>query len=323
MANDLLYPGSILALHRQAVERLLSAKSSDAALLYLCLMAEQDVAGLQWPADRLNEAHQCLLHLHLVDASQPLPLIQAPRPEDDRPPDYTSQDISQALSNNQGFAALLHEVERLLGKVLSYQDQTGLYLILDYYALPPEVILTLVEWCLEKTARAYGQGRKPTLPQIKREAYQWYRSGINTLEAADEYLHQQHLLIERTRALLACMDIYERDPTPKEGEYLSRWVQLGFSDELVRLAYQNTLFQKGKHNLAYTNAILNRWYSQGLTTPEQVEAAEHRKRHVVPSSDLPDQSQPKTKAKSKPKTPTVVAEDVDRFFREAQRANKT
>lgn len=317
MSNDLLFPGSILALHRQAVERLLSAKSSDAALLYLCLTAEQDVSCLQWPADRLNEAHQCLLRLHLVDASQPLPLIQEPKLEDDRPPDYTTQDIRLALSNNQGFAALLQEVERLLGKVLSYQDQTGLYLILDYYALPPEVILTLVEWCLEKTTRTRGQGRKPTIPQIKREAYQWYLNGINTLDAADEYLHKQHLLFERTRALLACMDIYEREPTPKEETYLSRWVSLGFSDALVRLAYQTTLFQKGKHNLAYTNAILNRWHSQNLTTPEQVEAAQSHKRRAAAPPELA--AQPKARAAS----PTVDADDVDRFFREAQRANKT
>lgn len=318
MENDLLFPGSILALHHKAVERLLSAKNSDAALLYLCLMAEQDAASLQWPADRLKEAHQCLLQLHLINASQPLPLIQSPKPEDDRPPDYTSQDISQALANNLGFAALLHEVERLLGKVLSYQDQTGLYLILDYYALPPEVILTLVEWCLEKTTRTYGPGRKPTIPQIKREAYQWYRNGINTLEAADNYLHQQHLLAERTRALLACMDIYDRDPTPKETEYLSNWVQLGFSDELVRLAYQNTLFQKGRYNLAYTNAILNRWHSQEITTPEQVEAKEKRTRHTVVPPDLPAQTR-----KPNPAPSTVDAEDVDRFFREARQANKT
>lgn len=306
-----LLPGSILALHRRAVERLLSAQNSDAALLYLCLAAEQEVSALSWTADRLNEAHQCLLRLHLAEADQPLP--HTTKPEDDRIPDYTAQDIHQALSNNQGFAALLHEVERLLGKVLSYQDQTGLYSILDYYALPPEVILILVEWCLEKTTRARGEGRKPTIPQIKREAYQWYRQGVNTLEAADHYLHQQHLLAGRARALLACMDIYEREPTPKEEAYLSQWIQNGFSDALVHLAHQNTLFRKGKHSIAYTNAILNRWHSQGLTTPEQVEAAEGRRRISSPSRH------PESAARN----PTVGAEDVDRFFQEAQRANKT
>ena len=56
MAKDLLLPGSILSLHRSAVEKLLKAGNGDAALLYLYLLGHGNAAGLNWPRERLQGA---------------------------------------------------------------------------------------------------------------------------------------------------------------------------------------------------------------------------------------------------------------------------
>lgn len=77
----------------------------------------------------------------------------------------------------------------MLGKVLSPADLKILYTLFDFLALPPEVILTLTGWCVEQ-AKQKGPGRKPTLTQIRREAYKWQKAGIDTLEAADAHLHR-------------------------------------------------------------------------------------------------------------------------------------
>lgn len=57
--------------------------------------------------------------------------VQPQRPvklEDDRPPEYTTQDITLALQNGGGFQALVPAVEKLLGKVLSPADpENSLY----------------------------------------------------------------------------------------------------------------------------------------------------------------------------------------------------
>lgn len=65
-------------------------------------------------------------------------------------------------------------VEQMLGKVLSPADLKILYTLFDFLALPPEVILTLTGWCVEQ-AKQKGPGRKPTLTQIRREAYKCRR----------------------------------------------------------------------------------------------------------------------------------------------------
>ena len=100
MAKDLLLPGSILSLHRSAVEKLLKAGNGDAALLYLCLTAGQNSGALPWGPDQVEAAQNTLLRLGLISSDTP---VQPPRPEkleDDRPPDYTTQDIAQAFQND-------------------------------------------------------------------------------------------------------------------------------------------------------------------------------------------------------------------------------
>lgn len=158
MAKDLLLPGSILSLHRSAVEKLLKAGNGDAALLYLCLTAGQNSGALPWGPDQVEAAQNTLLRLGLISSDTP---GSAPRPEkleDDRPPDYTTQDIAQAFQNDGGFKALVPAVEQMLGKVLSPADLKILYTLFDFLALPPEVILTLTGWCVEQ---AKQKGARP------------------------------------------------------------------------------------------------------------------------------------------------------------------
>lgn len=311
MATGLFLPGNILSLHRKAAERLLAADNGDAALLYLCLLAGKDGSSLKWDAARLESAHKALITMKLADPDQPVTPEPTQKLEDDRPPEYTTQDVAAALQNGSGFAGLVPEVEKLLGKVLSPADLKTLYLLTDYYALPPEVILTLVGWCAEKTAKKYGPGRKPTMPQIKREGQKWYKAGVASLDAADAYLHRQQQLGARGMEILAILGIRDRGPVPREEEYLNAWIPMDFPDEVLRLAYERTVFQTGEFRWAYMNGILNSWNQQGLKTVAAIEASETRRK---PSFKKPVKQQEMV---------PISVEEIDRMFQELEKANQT
>lgn len=308
MANGLFLPGNIISLHRKAADRLLAADNGDAALLYLCLLAGKDGSALKWQADRLEKAHQALVAMKLADPTEPVKAPPAKKLEDDRPPEYTSQDVTAALTNGGGFAVLVPEVEKLLGKVLSPADLKSLLLIHDHLAMPPEVVLTLVGWCAEVSARKYGPGRKPTLPQIKREANKWYKAGVLTLDAADSYLQRQQRLGTRGVEILAILGITGRDPVPQEEAYLHTWIDLGFSDEVLRLAYERTVFQMARQNekfrWSYMNGILTSWHNQGLKTVADIEAAEARRKPSFP------------KKGQQPESQSISTSDMDRMLAE-------
>lgn len=270
----LFYPGSILSLHRSAAQRLISAGNGDAALLYLCLLGDRDGAALKWDAPRLEAARTALVSLKLLAADTPVAPAPAPKLEDNTPPDYSTQDITQALQGGD-FQALVPEVERRLGKLLSPADLKSLYFIYDYLALPAEVILLLLGWCIQQEEEKHP-GRRPTLPQMKREASRWQKAGACDLDSAEAYLQRRSRLNTRGREILHLLGRGDRPAVPKEEVFLDSWSQLPFPDETLTLAYERTLFHVGKFNWSYMNGILLSWHKQGLHTPEAILASEER-----------------------------------------------
>lgn len=280
-AQTPFYPGELLALNSQAADRLLKAGNGDAALLYLQLLrlgqCDRGRArrALNWTEDRVYAAWDALVGLALVDPAQSG--RTAERPADDQPPAYTAADLARELERaSSPFPALVEEVQRSLGKILSGTDLKQLFTIYDYLALPAEVILLLVSHCIAVCEGKYGPGRRPTLSQIKREAYRWVQAGADTVEAADAYLKKLHELERRENRLLPLLGIHGRTAVEGEKKYLRAWLDWGFSEEAVALAYERTVLRRGSMNWAYMNSILKNWHAGGLHTPEQIEQGDGR-----------------------------------------------
>ena len=182
----------------------------------------------------MEAARSVLIQLGLLRSDTPVAPQRPVKLADERPPEYTSEDIAQAM-NNEKFKSLVPAMEHLLGKILSPSDLKILYMIYDFLGLPPEVILTLAGWCNEK-AKKGGPGRTTTLPLIRREAVKWEKAGITTLDAADAHLQRMSRLDSRGTEILQLLFGESRTPVPQERDYLESWIRLGFSDELLLLA---------------------------------------------------------------------------------------
>lgn len=268
-------PGGVVSLTAENTDRLLALGQGDAALLYLALLrhgGELSPArqALGWTQGRLDAAYAGLQTASLVG---PAP-AQAGRLEDVRPPEYGTQDVVAALTGDAAFSALQRQVEQELGNPLTPADLKTLYTIYDYLALPPEVIYLLTAWCVEETERKYGPGRRPRMSVVKKEALRWRDRGVDTLPAAEEYLQGQKGLAQRERELLPLVGIRDRAPLDREREYLATWVDWGFSDEAIAMAYERTVMKKQAMSWPYMHSILKSWHAKGLHTPAQIKAGD-------------------------------------------------
>lgn len=288
MANDAYLPGNILSMASGAADRLLRSGSGDAALLYLYLLktggaysSPAAARALGWEPSRCDAALSFLRSLGLSDAeSAPTPPPTAPEP-----PEYTAEDINRELENRGSpFPALVDEVQRRLGKVLSSSDLKSLYSIYDFSGLPPEVILLVVNWSVEQYQRKYGPGRIPRMPLIQREAIRWKERGVDTMETAEAYLKRLVILQERSVQVLALLDIHDRPPVAKEKEYIGGWLDMGFPDEVIRMAYERTVMKKQTMSWPYMDSILKSWHQKGLHTSEQIAANDSRRPKSRPAS---------------------------------------
>ena len=277
MTVDPLIPGGVVSLSGEAADRLLAAGSGDAALLYLALLrrggqADLNTANraLKWSGERLAGAYDALVKAGLADKTPPAPSVPVLEGADE-PPEYRAEDIAREMGDGESpFPGLVGEVQRRLGKILSTADLKTLYTVYDYLALPAEVICLLVSWCVEEQERKYGPGRKPRMPQIRKAAFAWRRLGLDTAEAVEAYLRRQSALNSREGAVLAMMGVAGRPAVDEESKYISAWVEMGFDDDVIRLAYERTLFKKQNMNWAYMNAILKKWHEKGLHTMGEV-----------------------------------------------------
>ena len=276
--SALLMPNDILSMTAQAARRVVEAGDGDCALLYLALLESGDVkkarSALHWGEDRLSVAYGRLVDLGLAAPEQ------APVPEKkvrtEEMPTYSRQDIANAIRLEPDFCSLYREVERLLGRDLGDADLQTLYGIYDGMAMPPEVILLLVNHKIHTLRRQTDKaGAMPRMPQIRSEAAYWKRLGLDTVTAAEEYLRKQEAVNAREWTILSAVGITKQRPAVKdERAFIDSWVELGFSDQLIEEAYQRTVFNTGSMSWKYMDKILLRWHKEGLRTVEQVKAAD-------------------------------------------------
>ncbi|MBM6886847.1 DnaD domain protein [Pseudoflavonifractor phocaeensis] len=318
----LLLPGEIIAMDRRAADRLVAAGSGDGALLYLWLLSQGGVLtpsaarkALKWDDVRLGEAVAALKSLGLSDgaAAEEAP----PPPAPAGPPDYTAADITRELEQgDSSFPALVNEVQRRLGKILSTADLKSLYTLYDYLALPAEVICLLVSWCVEEFERKYGAGRRPRMSQIQKEGFVWKRLGVDTVQAAEAHLKRQALYRTREGEVLRLLDIPPRPLVEGERKKVAAWTDMGFEDAVLRLAYEKTVYKKQKMDWDYMNGILAGWHRKNLHTLAEVEAGDGPRRKAQPAAM---QAQPAAPGDADRR----VREDLERMREFMRRQNQT
>ncbi len=262
-----------ITLPQQDVRKLLGAANADAALLYLYIAAGNDPgkAGedLRLPDSRLNCAGAILRQLGLWPEVLPTKILAGERPN------YSENDVLDAMERDMDFRSLYGEVQRLLGRNLNTEELKILLGFVRYLGLPGDVISLLVCYCKER-ARKRGSLRNPSLRTVEKEAYQWAEQGIDTLEAASAYIQTQNQRESQMTSLMSLLQIRGRNLTAAEERYAGAWLTMGFDADAIREAYERTCLNTGGLNWAYMNKILIRWQQAGFHTLEQVRAGDQK-----------------------------------------------
>ena len=262
-----------IQLEKDAVHKLLSAASGDAALLYLFLRSgnrEQEAAvQLQLNESRVNCAMATLRQLGLCQQESKGLLMTAERPH------YTEQDVLNTMNTDPSFRSLYGEVQRRLGRTLTTEELKILLSFVNYLGLPEDVVCILVSYCQERS-RQRGSLRNPTLRTIEKEAYAWAEKGIDTIEAAAAFIHSQNVYHSRMAGLMRLLQIRGRNLTPGEEKYAAQWLQMELPEDMLALAYEKTCVNTGGLNWAYMHKILLRWKQAGYRSLEDVKNGDRK-----------------------------------------------
>lgn len=99
--------------------------------------------------------------------------------------------------------------------------------------------------------------------------------GIDTVGALKEKLKELDKLKENESFVRKLFGMKSRALTAKEKKCITQWFgKLGYSREMVERAYEITVSATNEPSVPYANAILERWYAEGLKDLEDVDKAE-------------------------------------------------
>lgn len=186
-----------------------------------------------------------------ADAKTPLPFK----------PSYKASEISRRLKENPRVSQMYKIVSQILSKTLSSADTELLFSFYDYYALPIEVIIVMIEYYVSKGKRS--------MKYLEKEAGKWAAAGIDTVEKAKIHIKKREELLSYVSRLRSLMGIGERRLTDRELTCMNRWQnEFMMSADMVKEAYELTVNQTGRVSFAYMNKILESWHVNKINSPE-------------------------------------------------------
>jgi len=293
--QDAFYPG----LTPEAADKLIAAHDGTLTLLYVWHLrragtdAELAAGELCLTLREVNDACEKLTRMGLWSAAQPagtaaapaaaarqaLPPkaeLSVPEPAEELPA-YTVEDVTARAAEDSLFRHLQTESAKVLGRRLNTEEAKKLLGIYAHLGMPCEVIMMLLHYCAEDCAARYGEGKRPGMRYIEKEAFIWARNRLFSLEAAEAFIAARGERQQKLHALQEAVQIHGRSLTPSEERYLSSWADMGFGAQAVAIAYDRTVTNTGKLSWNYLNKILLSWHAAGLHSPAEIEEKDGRR----------------------------------------------
>lgn len=174
---------------------------------------------------------------------------------------FSLQELKSYYKERATAVELAYEINKALSVYVEVIDP-----VVDNYVVPwlnkgyeKDSLLFLANYCFKKNKRSLED-----LNEIIEKAY---KNGLITLNSIAEYVKSTSLDDEFIKLILSASGLSRR-PTEWDRENLKSWRGWNFSDEMILYAAKTA---DGKNNpVAYINAVLSSWKSDGVFSPDKI-----------------------------------------------------
>ena len=188
---------------------------------------------------------------------------------------YSPADIKELIVASPKMKEMFDEAATTLGRLLKHADKEMLINLYDYYSLPVQSIILILEYCnsLGKTSANY----------IETVAKDFCENGFVEFVELDaeisrrrEYASLEHKieLALKTEAKLS----------KRQSEYIKSWLEMGFGEEMIAEARERCVNATNKLSFPYINKILESWAKDKIFTLTQLESEQKQQQIKEKSS---------------------------------------
>ncbi len=180
-------------------------------------------------------------------------------------PQYSSEELNRVIERHKGSVELIDECQRILGKMFLASDIKVLMALIDYLDLNYDYVLVLVNYCDRHDMRSMRAIEKLAISCID----DGYRDAA-TLDSALRAREEREDIEYKIRTVFGAN---ERKLTAKEKKHIEAWITTyKFDLDVIEKAYDITVNSTTKPSMHYANAILEKWYTAGARSLEDVQA---------------------------------------------------
>ncbi len=256
---------------RKAIELYRSEIAAEAG----CTETELDASIAFWRGAGILETEEQVADFSTTAESKPEKPAETPAKVkksslDDELPSYSTSELNTILEKNAEAVLLIDEAQRILGKVLNPHEIGAIIGLGDYLELDSNYILTLMNHC--------ARIGKKSIHYIKKRAFSLVDEGITDQVTLDTRLKKLEAAATLEGEIRSLFGMKDRTLTTKEKKFIAAWtVDFGYGFDVVKKAYEITVDTIHEASPAYANAIIERWYRDGLTDLAAIEAAQSEK----------------------------------------------
>ena len=184
----------------------------------------------------------------------------------DEAPRYTTEELSVILEKRSDTSHLIDECQQAFGKIFNTHEINILLGLVDYFALGWDYVLELLKYC-DKIG-------KHSLHYVEKTAMSFMNDGVDTVDTLKAKLLELEIINSNESIVRRLFGMKSRALTAKEKKCIGQWFgKFGYGEDVITRAYEMTVAATNEPSVPYANAILERWFGEGLLTLEEIDKA--------------------------------------------------
>lgn len=191
---------------------------------------------------------------------------------------YATEELAALFEKRRVTAQFIDEAQRVTGRTFNSYDTGIVAGIVDQLGFEEEAVLHIL-------AYSTRLGKKG-LRYAEKLAISFYDEGITASAEVGARIARMEQSAELIGQIKTLFGAGGRELSKTEKTLFEKWIKkLGYDVDVIRLAYDITIDNIQKPAPKYTDAILEKWYAEGLRTAEDVERFEKDKKQTAVQED--------------------------------------
>lgn len=175
---------------------------------------------------------------------------------------YSTREIAEKIDSSDELKALFDDIQGILKRIINGTEMAAILNLYEYYDYSAASILMIAEYCM-----SLGKGK---MAYIETVAKDWFNQGICSYAEVEAEIIRQSAQRSFEAKVIRAFGI-ENKITKRQREFIKNWRDMGFSVEMLEIAYEKCMNATNKLNFGYINKILENWSGKNIKTPAQVD----------------------------------------------------